>query len=373
MTTPRGNLPPITFADKSVTDVESSVITTYESISGRTLAPADPVRLFLVSIASIIVNQRSIIDFAAKQNLLSYVTDEYVDYLGELVDVTRLPATPALTTIRYTLSAPQAGVYSIPAGSELTVSGIKFATTEILNIQAGDITGEVAAQCETAGTVGNGFLPGQIKTMVAPLPFVQSAVNITTSAGGAEQEGVESMVDRIRLAPASFTTAGPVDAYVYWALTANPSIIDVAVSSPTPGVVDVRVLLTGGALPTPDVITQVENVLSADDIRPLTDDVQVQAPTGVSYDVDVKYWISSDNASSAVAIQNAVNQAVEDYKTWQKTKIGRDINPDELLCRIKNAGAKRAVITGPVFAALDDTQIAQDNTTNVTYQGLEDA
>lgn len=373
MSTPRGNLPPITFAEKSVTDVQSAIITSYEGVSGRTLSPADPVRLFLESIAAIIVNQRNIIDFAGKQNLLSYVTDEYVDYLGELVGVTRLEATPALTTIRFTLSAPQASVYSIPADTELTVSGLKFATTELLEIGIGDTTGEVTAECTTDGTGGNGFLPGQIKTLVEPLPFIQSAVNITTSSGGAAAEDVESMVERIRLAPSSFTTAGPVDAYVYWALTANQAIIDVAVSTPTPGVVDVRVLLTDGALPSTDVIDQVDEVLSDKTIRPLTDNVQVQAPTASSYNVDVEYWINADNASTAVTIQAQVEQAVTDYKLWQKNRIGRDINPDELLTRMKNAGAKRVVINSPSFTVLDNTEVAQDGTTTITYQGLEDA
>lgn len=408
MSTPRGNLPPITFAEKDATTIEADIITTYEGIAGRSLLPGDPVRLFLEAVAAIIINQRSVIDFAAKQNLLSYTTDEYVDYLGELVGVNRLEAKPALTTIRFTLSAPQASVYSIPAGTELTVAGqLNFVTTELLEIPIGETTGDAPAQCTVAGTVGNDLLPGQILRLVTPLPYVQSATNITTSAGGTDREGVESMVDRIRLAPSSFSVAGPIDAYVYWALTANQSIIDVAVSSPTsddikqlvydvlaansadpalvtametaldsatwPGTVDLRVLMEDGELPTTDVINQVESVLSADDIRPLTDDVQVDAPTASSYNIDVEYWLYATDAANAVTLQNSVNAAIEQYKLWQKTKIGRDINPDELRRLIMNAGAKRVVINSPVFTVLDDTQVAQDGTTTVTYQGLEDA
>lgn len=370
-TLPRGNLPAINFAEKSATEIRASIITATEAIIGRSLADGDPLRLFLESIATIIINQRSIIDFAAKQNLLSYVTDEYVDYLAELVGVTRLAAKPAVTTIRFTLSTAQASVYTVPAGTLLNAGTLEFTTTEALEIPIGNTTGDVLAQCTTAGIIGNNLLPGQIKTLVNPLPFVQSAANITTSSGGAEIEGVESMVERIRLAPSSFSVAGPKDAYVFWALTANQSIIDVSVSTPTPGVVDVRPLLEGGSLPSTEVLDQVEAVLSADDIRPITDNVLVQSPDAVPYDVTVDYWIRTSDAASSATIQSAVQAAIDAYILWQKTKIGRDIIPDELIRRMIEAGAKRVTVTSPSYTVLSDTDVAQDGTVTVTYQGLE--
>jgi phage-related baseplate assembly protein len=373
MTFPRGDLPPIQFAEKSATEIQAEIINTYENLTGRSLAQGDPVRLFLLAVASVIINQRNIIDFAAKQNLLSYAQDTYLDFIGELVGVTRLEATPALTTIRFTLSTTQGSVYTIAAGTRVSAGNLEFATTEVLEIPIGNLTGDVPAACITPGTIGNDLLPGQIRTLVAPLPFVQGAVNTTSSTGGADREGDESMVDRIRLAPSAFTVAGPRDAYIYWALTANQAIIDVAVSSPSPGVVDVRPLLEGGAIPDQDVLDQVDAVLSSDNIRPLTDLVQVGAPSTVSYNINVDFWIKSENAAQSLAIQNAVTAAVNDYILWQKTRIGRDINPDQLLTRMINAGAKRVVITSPSFTVLDDTEVAAEDVVTVTYQGTEDA
>ena len=373
MTTPRGNLPPINFAEKSPTEIEASIITSYEALSGRNLSPGDPVRLFLLSVAAIIIQQRSIIDFAAKQNLLSYAQGEYIDYLGELVGVQRLPAQKSITTIEFRLTASLGTVYTVPAGTLVTTGTLNFATVSPLNIPIGSLTGTVSAQCTIAGAVGNDLLPGQIRTLVNPLPNVQSATNITTSQGGSDSESDDSLVDRIRLAPSSFSVAGPVDAYVFWSLTANPAIIDVAVSSPTPGVVDIRPLLDGGVIPGQDVLDQVDAVVSADDIRPLTDDVQVNAPTGVDYDLSIEYWIKSSDSSRSLAIQSAVNAAVQDFITWQKSKIGRDINPDHLVQRVIAAGAKRVVINSPSFTVLDETEVAQDDEVTVVYQGLEDA
>jgi len=368
---PRGNLPDITFAAKTVAEVETDIITGYESVANRTLADGDPVRLFLESIAAVIVNQRNIIDFAAKQNLLSYAQDIYIDYIGELVGVTRLEANAAITTLQFRLSQAQAGVYTVAAGTRVNAGELEFTTTEVLEIPAGQVTGNVTAQCTTAGAIGNNLLPGQINTLVTPLPYVQSVTNTTTSSGGADIESDEALVERIRLAPASFSVAGPRDAYVYWALTANQAIIDVGVSSPSPGVVDIRPLLENGEIPGTDVLDQVSDTLSADDVRPLTDQLNVLAPVALSYNIDLDYWISGDDANRITTIQNAVTNAVNDFVTWQKTKIGRDINPDELLSRIKQAGAKRAIITAPVFTTLDDTQVAQEGTVTVNYQGTE--
>jgi phage-related baseplate assembly protein len=368
---PRGNLPDISFAAKTVAEVETGIITGYESVAERTLADGDPIRLFLESIAAIIVNQRNIIDFAAKQNLLSYAQDIYIDYIGELVGVTRLAANAAITTLQFRLSQAQAGVYTVAAGTRVNAGELEFSTTEVLEIPAGQLTGDVTAECTTAGDIGNNLLPGQINTLVTPLPYIQSVTNTTTSSGGSDIESDEALVERIRLAPASFSVAGPRDAYVFWALTANQAIIDVGVSSPSPGVVDIRPLLEDGEIPGTDILDQVDEALSADDVRPLTDQVNVLAPVASNYNIDFDYWISADDANRITTIQNAVTQAVNDYVLWQKTKIGRDINPDELLSRVKQAGAKRVAITAPVFTTLDDTEVAQDGTVTVNYQGTE--
>lgn len=404
------NLPDIEFAERDAATIEASVITAFEAISGDTLFPGDPRRLFLEAVASLIAQQRSVIDFAAKMNLLSYAQGDYLDVLGELVlgpDNGRRDPQPALTTIQFTLSAAQPGVVTIPAGTEVSGGSLAFATQEALEIPAGDLTGSVTAECSQAGTIGNGLLPGQIRTIVEPIPFVASATNTTATDGGADTENDENLRERIRLAPSSFSVAGPRDAYIFWARTANQAIIDVSVLSPTPddikqlvytvladnnadpalvtameteldnadwpGTVRVRPLLDGGDIPTQDVLDQVDDVLTATNVRPLTDEVIVQAPTDVSYAITVDYWISSTLVSQAATIQAAVTAAVEGYRVWQRSAIGRDINPDELTQRMKQAGAKRVVITSPVFTVLDETEVAQESAVTVNYQGLEDA
>ena len=69
----------ITFANKAPEEIESAIISQYEELSGRTLARGDPVRLFLEAIILVIVHQRTLIDNAAKMNLLAYATGDYPD------------------------------------------------------------------------------------------------------------------------------------------------------------------------------------------------------------------------------------------------------------------------------------------------------
>ena len=84
--------------------IKSQILSGYESLTGRSLAAGDPVRLFLLSIAEILILQRTAINTAAQQNLLSYATGNYLDALGTYLSVKRLAESRAKTSIRFTLS-----------------------------------------------------------------------------------------------------------------------------------------------------------------------------------------------------------------------------------------------------------------------------
>jgi phage-related baseplate assembly protein len=59
---------------------------------------------------------------------------------------------------------------------------------------------------------------------------------------------------------------------------------------------------------------------------------------------------------------------------WQKSKIGRDINPSRLIADVMAVpGVKRVNITSPVFTELTATQVAQENSTiSAVLGGSED-
>lgn len=374
-TIPRWHLPAVEFLETDAETIKSEIITGYEEASGRTLAAGDPVRLYLLSLAAVIIQQRTAVNLAAQQNLLSYAQDGYLDALGTLLSVTRLSESKAVTTIKFTLSQALATVYTIPAGTEVTNGVVTFATDKALDIPKGELTGSVTASCTVAGTVGNDYLAGQINTIVKPMTFVAKAENTTISTGGSEAESDESLAERIRLAPNSFSVAGPEKAYIYHAKSVSSSVLDVSVTSPTPGEVDVYVLLAGGELPSQETLEQIAAYLSDETIRPLTDFVKVLAPKAVNYELELHYWISREDSSRAEQIKADVERAVEKYRVWQQGKIGRDILPARLIQYVMQAGASRIdnqTMKPADFQKLESDQVAQCTGVKIVYEGYKD-
>ena len=372
-TTTVRNYPDISFVETDTEAIKNALIRSYEIFTGRTLYPADPARLFVLWVADIIVQERVNIDFSAKQNVPRYAEGEYLDSLAELFkDAYRLEPEKAKTTLKFTLSIKLEVATVIPVGTRVTADGeIVFATLESLTIPAGELSGEVKAECLTAGESGNGFVPGQINQPIDIFPYYQSVENTTESAGGADEESDAAFYERMRESVETFSTAGPLGGYVYFAKTASPLIVDVKATSPTPGVVDVRVLLQDGELPGEEILNKVSEILSAAQVRPLTDNVQVKAPEAVSYDIDFTYYTTSGGALSDSAAAANVAAAVAAYKEWQAGKMGRDIDPSELIYRIKQTGVKRVEVRSPVFTVVADNAVAQCGETAIVNGGAE--
>ena len=81
---------------------------------------------------------------------------------------------------------------------------------------------------------------------------------------------------RTQLSLEGFTTAGPIGAYEFHARSAHAQVKDVGVASPTPGTVDVTILSdTGDGVPSQEILDAVADALNADNVRPLSDFVQV--------------------------------------------------------------------------------------------------
>jgi len=369
------DLPEINFVDDDVMSTLNNMITVYEGLTGRALAPADPIRLFLHSIAALLVQQKALMNDTRKQGLLRYARGGVLDHMGVFTETNRLESSAAITTIRYTLSAPQLSAITIPAGTRTATATdpkLYFATTETVEIPPGGLTIDATAACTETGAVGNGYLPGQINQIVDPIAFVSTAVNLTSSSGGADEEADPDYRERIRTASESLSTAGPEDGYRNAAKRASSAIVDVSVTSPDPGEVLIVPLLRGGEIPTQDVLDAVFEACDDKQTRPLTDLVTVAAPTTQSISVQFTYYISRDRASDVTAIQAAVTQATADYTLWQKSKLGRDVNPSELIRRVTMAGAYRVMPVSPVYAEVDKTEIAVAGVPAVTYGGLVD-
>ena len=353
--------PDIDFVETDTETIESNLIALYENmvqqVPGRErykVYPASPERLFIAWVANIIVQQRVIINETAKKNVPRYADGEYLDSLAELFkDLERLQASPASAMFRFYISEAQKQSVIIPAGTRISFDGaILFETKENLEIKAGQTYGDVEGICTTAGDVGNNLAAGQVKELVDLYDYYQKAENITATSGGAEEEDDASYYERMRESMESFSTAGPINGYIYWTKS-------------------VRVLLQNGQQATSGVLKEIEDALNASDIRPLTDKVTVSAPETVAFDIDVTFYIPQPDAASATVIAAAATQAVEEYVTWQTSKMGRDINPSYLTAKLMEAGVKRVEVRKPVFTVVDDIKVAKLGSKSVLNGGIE--
>jgi phage-related baseplate assembly protein len=379
---------------------------------GYRLPLAAPERLIQLTEAAVLAQVNHDIDYAGKGNLLYFADENTIEHIGYLYGERgkRMAASYALTTLRYTLSVERPAITVIPRGYRVTPDNkVFFATLGTLEIPPGQLYADIEARCLTPGLAGDGFAAGEIKNMVDLVPFVASVKNLTSSAGGAEEESLEAYRERLRMLPESFSAAGPDGAYEFWARTANSGIVDAKVWMPEldlasfaeflepwgiadaagfynalgdyyresgtgPGNVDVTVLMQDGELPSGEILNQVKETLSGKTRRPLTDYVHVVAPRTKGFDVAVRYWIETGRATEAASIIDSVEKAVDRYIAWQKSRLGLDILPDILHKLVMDCGVKRLEITEPAFQVLEPNEVAQfSGNKTVTYEGFEDA
>ena len=375
------DLPDISFIEyKTVDDVKASMVADYEAYmteaTGKTytLPRVSRDRFKLYAAAAQIYQAMKYVDIKGKMDTVKYSVGDFLDLLGAFrCGATRNQAAAAVTTIRFTLSAARASVTAIPQGTRIAAGQLFFETSVYTEIPAGDLTADIPATCMTAGETGNGLAPGELKTLVDPVPYVQSVENTSTSSGGADRESDESFAARIFIAPGKYSTAGSRNGYEYHVQDYSSATGGVHVSGDQAGgTVDIVFVMADGSLPSAEMISAMSQHMSAETLRPMNDLVTVHAPAEVKYTVSLTYYINQSDNNRAVAIQQAVSAAVDSYVAWQR-KIGRDINPSKLLALVMGAGAKRAQITAPIFTAIPADSIAAiDGAASITYGGLED-
>lgn len=373
-------LPDVSFIEnKTLEDVQAEMVADYQEkykeLTGRDLKlrRADPEALKLYAVSVQMYHLYLCTDMAGKMNLIKYSFSDFLDDMAAFKGVDRNPAVPATVKVRFTLSAEQPSVVTIPQGTRVSDGGEEFfATDEAAEIAIGDMFVDIPCTYQTAGTVGNGILAGAVNTLVDPIPYMERVASIEESSGGSDIEDDENFAYRLYLAPSAYSTAGPVDAYEYHTKSYSAAIGDVKVVSPEPVEVEVRFLFTDGSIPTEGMCEEVLEYLNGQFRRPLTDHVKVLAPTEQEFDLDFTYYINKSDINKTIAIQKAAALAFEEYVQWQTFSIGRDINPDMLRRMLVSAGVKRVEIRSPDFTMVDPNHVARIGAKNVIYGGVED-
>ncbi|GLI57369.1 hypothetical protein PM10SUCC1_28830 [Propionigenium maris DSM 9537] len=356
---------------ESAEEITARFINKFEKLGGESLALSDERRWLLQAIAYGFFIRNQTTNEGFKMNFVRHTKGEFTDEIGVFTDTERLPAKAATDTLRFEIEEAQPNVIGVTP-TRVTPGNNLYFITDYFEFAPGETSKDVIGTCTEVGEVGNDFLPGEINKIVDPFPFFKSVTNLDGSQGGAEIESDASLKERIREAPSKFSTAGPGDGYKYWAKTAHQDIIDVNVAKTTPGTVRITPLMKGGELPTDSILEAVKTVCSDKKRRPLTDNLIVNKPSQITYDIDFTYYISNSNVGLVNEIKAKVQKSVSDYIAWQKGALKRDINPTELNYLVRKAGAKRIEIINPKFTVVETFEVAKEVNVNPVYGGIED-
>lgn len=332
------------------------MIADYEGLTGEKVMPASPERMMIAWVASIILKERIKSNYAANQNLPSRANGDNLDALAELLYSRKRPeAKPAVCTMRFYISEAQASAILIPAGTRVTdrTQSLYWQLIEDAWIPVGSTYVDAQCQCQTAGTVGNGFASGTINIAVDVYDYYSSCENTAETAGGSDRLSDADFYELLRTSMDSFSTAGAKGSYIYHAKATSSEIADVVVNSPMPGEIRIYILNADGSVANATLKQAVYDACNADDVRPLTDHVVVEDPEEIEYDIDITYYIIENEGSSA-EITKAAELAVDEYVAWQQGKLGRDINPSKLISALMAAGVKRVEVASPSFVHLRD-------------------
>lgn len=207
---------------------------------------------------------------------------------------------------------------------------------------------------------------------------------------------------RITLAPESYSVAGPEGAYIYHALAASPQVLDASAESPEPadikamvlavlaaqnapaalvaamttaldgavwpGTVNVAILTRSGETASDTLCRCVQEYLSADTRRPLTDYVQVTSAGIINYQIDatIRTFSGPDSAVVMAAAQTSIDTYVADAM-----RLGRDITLSGVYAALHVAGVQKVVLASPTADIVcGRNQAPVCTAVKLTYSGI---
>lgn len=356
-------LPEPQFVERDAQAILAECIASYELAAGRTLLPSQVERLVIDLIVYRELLTRAAIQDAAKQNLLAYARYPMIDLLAQIVGTSRIPARPARVPLRFAVAEAPGSPLVVPMGTKVRTKNRRaiFATEAEATIEAPATYVDVVAVCEAPGIVGNGYGAGSMELVALP-PFPLTLTVLSESGGGAASESTEALRARIPTVLDTRAAAGPKTAYEAHARGAHVDVLDAVALSPDEGLVRVVVLVRPGA-DEATVIDAVEAVVGADDVKPLTDTVGVEAPAAVTYSITATLAVSSGlTGEEEVAILTAATAAVEAFAAERASGLGRSVALSQVYVVLSVPGVVSVPtlsLGGPSTVVVDADEVAE--------------
>lgn len=160
-------------------------------------------------------------------------------------------------------------------------------------------------------------------------------------------ESDDRLRERAQLALEGITTAGPRASYRFHALTASAQVADVGVDSPQPGTVRVTILPTDeSGEPGEALLDIVRAALSEEDVRPLCDLVQVQAPEAIETAISATMYRQPGPSGEVAA---AAGRAALQKMLSDKRRLGKNggLARSAIDAALHQPGMARVVLSVP--------------------------
>jgi phage-related baseplate assembly protein len=175
--------------------------------------------------------------------------------------------------------------------------------------------------------------------------FATERMQVEDATGALVDEDDDRLRRRVQLAPEAFSVAGPEGAYVYHALSAAPWARDATAIMTTPGRVRVT-MLRAGSDPAPSLAERevVRVSLNDNDVRPLTDMVEVLAPRvhRVSIDATLTLYPGPDGNVVRARALAAITDWVEANRM-----LGMNLRRSAIFSKLHQEGVHSVDLASP--------------------------
>lgn len=158
-------------------------------------------------------------------------------------------------------------------------------------------------------------------------------------------EDYESLRERIQMAMEGLSTAGPRNAYIFHARSADGRVADASAISPAPAEVVVTVQSAlGNGTASADLLAAVAAYLSDEDRRPVADRLTVQSAQELPYTVEAVLYLNSSGPESEPVRAAAETRLAALVNA--RRRLGQEINRSALDAALHIEGVKRVELPG---------------------------
>ena len=323
----------------------------FEEETGRTLSPSQAEMYLLETAAYMMGISAAESQLGFESCFVAWAGASHLEARGAGRNVTRLQPTASTTTARFSAATPALVRTTIPIGTRIAdASGVvQFQTTEPAHIEPGSRHADVKLEATQTGAFANGFSAGSLSTLLDPIAGIDAAINLTETGNGAELEDLERYRARVALAFEGIGNGITEERYVADVLGWSASCIDVKVTRPSPGHVNIYPLMQTGA-PNGEELTSLLSIFDESVVHQ-GDYIQAFAPTAHAFSFRLELTLSNPDAAE---LARASVQGI--LQEWGQS-LGGYVSPSELIAAAKAvAGVVDAKIPDLAFVLVDDTQ-----------------